>query len=130
MRTTGERAAALRTAERAVALRDAERARSRAFGQILVAQLLVEHDDPEGACDVGRAVIGNAIAPGSARVIAVLDELRVALVPYLSTRVVSEFLTLLSQEQQSRRWLMAGLAVPDDEGRTRNDADPRGHDTG
>jgi len=130
MRATGQRTAALRTAERAVALRDAERARSRAFGQILVAQLLVEQGDVEGACDVGRAVIGNTIAPGSARVIALLDELRVALVPHEASRVVCDFLALLSQEQQSRRWLMAGLEVPDDEGRARNHADPSGHDAG
>jgi transcriptional regulator with XRE-family HTH domain len=130
MRATGERPAALRTAERAVALRDAERARSRAFGQILIAQLLAEQGELEGACDVGRAVIGNTIAPGSARVIALLDELRVALVPHESSRVVSDFLALLSQEQQSRRWLMAGLEVPDDEGRARNHADPSGHDAG
>lgn len=130
MRATGQRRAALQTAERAIALRDAERARSRAFGQILAAQLLVENGDLDGACDVGRAVIGNTVAPGSARVITLLDELRAALVPYESTRVVSEFLTLLSREQQSRRWLMAGLAVPDDEGRLPNHADPRGHDAG
>ncbi|MBS2553418.1 helix-turn-helix transcriptional regulator [Catenulispora sp. NL8] len=130
MRKIGQRAAALRTAERAVALRDAERARSRAFGLILTAQLLVENRDPEGACAVGRAVIGNTVAPGSARVITLLDDLRTALVPYQSSRVVSDFLTLLSREQQSRRWLMAGLAVPDDEGRMPNHADPRGHDAG
>lgn len=130
MRATGQRAAALRTAERAVALRDAERARSRAFGQILTAQLLVENGDLDGACDVGRTVIRGTAAPGSARVIVLLDELRAALVPYSATRVVSEFLTLLSREQQSRRWLMAGLAVPDDEGRAPNHADPAGHDAG
>ena len=130
MRATGQSSAALRTAEHAVALRDAERARSRAFGQILVAQLLVEQGDVDGACDVGRAVISNTIAPGSARVIALLEELHLALVPYQSSRVVFEFLTLLSQEQQSRRWLMSGLDVPDDEGRARNHADPSGHDAG
>jgi len=99
-------------------------------GQILVAQLLVERRDVDGACDVGRAVISSTSAPGSARVIALLDELRLALVPYKSSRVVFEFLTLLSQEQQSRRWLMSGLDVPDDEERARNHADPSGHDAG
>lgn len=130
MRATGQRAAALRAAERAVALRDVERARSRAFGQILTAQLLVENGDPDGACDVGRTIVRSTAAPGSARVIALLDELHAALVPYSSARVVSEFLTLLSREQQSRRWLMAGLAVPDDEGRAPNHADPGRYDAG
>ncbi len=105
LRQLGDLDAARRHAERVVALRSGGRARSRAFGQLILAGVLVEQHELDGACAVGCEIVGGTQALGSVLVVQQLDGLRGLLEPYRSVRVVAEFLDYLRGALRERAWL-------------------------
>jgi hypothetical protein len=105
--------AAFREAEQALALRDASRARSRAFGQIALTQILVAQGQVDAACTVGHDLLGSCQLLGSLRISHQLAELRVQFAPYSSTRAVRDLLDRMAVVAQHRRLLLASLTVPE-----------------
>jgi len=105
LRQLGDLGAAQRQAERVVALRSRERARSRAFGQLMLANLLVAQGELDGACAKGYEIVGGTQALGSFLVVQQLEGLRGVLEPYRSVRVVGEFLADLREALAGRAWL-------------------------
>jgi hypothetical protein len=66
--------------------------RSRAFGQLMLAALLVMEERLDEACALGYEVLAGTQALGSFRVIQELQTLEQLLEPYRSVRVVADFL--------------------------------------
>lgn len=92
----GELAAAERAAERVIELRDGDRVRSRAFGQLTLARVLVHAGRPDEAAVHGRAVCAVAPSLTSARVHRQLTGLGAALHPYRDATEVAGFLGQLA----------------------------------
>jgi 8-oxo-dGTP pyrophosphatase MutT (NUDIX family)/transcriptional regulator with XRE-family HTH domain len=111
LRQLGDLEAALRQAERVVALRSAERARSRAFGQLTLAIILVGQGEFDTACAVGLQAVDGTRAVGSYLVVQQLRDLGRLLEPHRSIRVVAEFLEYLRQGIQGRAWLSEWLSA-------------------
>jgi 8-oxo-dGTP pyrophosphatase MutT (NUDIX family)/transcriptional regulator with XRE-family HTH domain len=111
LRRLGDLEAARRHAERVIALRSGQRARSRAFGQLMLASVLAARGELDGACTVGYEVVGATHALGSVVVVRQLDGLRGLLEPYRSARVVAEFLGYLGEALRERAWLSPWLSV-------------------
>ncbi|NKQ51973.1 helix-turn-helix transcriptional regulator [Amycolatopsis sp. K13G38] len=88
----GDLRAAEAQARRVLELRVDDRVRSRAFGQLTLAQILVQADEVEEAAALGGQVTALATSLASARVLARLDDLAEALQPYASLAGVAEFL--------------------------------------
>jgi hypothetical protein len=111
LRDVGRLGEALTAAERAVALRDTNRARSLAFSQIVLAGVLVELDDLDRAVAIGRDLLVGVQAPGSARIVRQLGQLRAVMEPHRAAGVVCEFLDELTETQRRRGHLLAGFGV-------------------
>ncbi len=92
----GDLAAAERAAERVIELRDGDRVRSRAFGQLTLARVLVHAGRPDEAAVHGRAVCAVAPSLSSARVHRQLTGLGAALHPYRDATEVAGFLGQLA----------------------------------
>src|SRR6266511_641762 len=105
LRQLGDLEAARRQAERVVALRSAERARSRAFGQLTLATILVGQGELDTACAVGYQAVDGTRAVGSYLVVQQLHDLGRLLEPHRSIRVVAEFLEYLREGIRGRAWL-------------------------
>jgi len=105
LRQLGDLDAARRQAERVVTLRSGERARSRAFGQLMLASLLVEQGELDRATMIGYDIVNGTQALGSFLVVQQLDGLRGVLEPYRSVRVVAEFTDYLREALTGRAWL-------------------------
>jgi ADP-ribose pyrophosphatase YjhB (NUDIX family)/transcriptional regulator with XRE-family HTH domain len=105
LRQLGDLQAARRQAERVVALRSEERARSRAFGQLTLATILVEQGELDTACAVGYQAVDGTRAVGSFLVIQQLYDVRRLLEPHRSVRAVAEFLAYLREGIRGRAWL-------------------------
>ncbi len=105
LRKVGRLTEARRQAERVVVLRTLERARSRAFGQLVLAEVLTEQGDIDEACAVGREVVGATRALGSFRVVQQLEDLRKLLNRHRRDRVVGDFISLVHEASQERAWL-------------------------
>ncbi len=105
LRRLGQIARARGEAERVVALRPGDRARSRAFGQLTLAAILIEQGNPEEACAVGYEVLNGTRALSSFLVVQQLRGLGQLLEPYRSIKAVSDFLACLVEELRRRMWL-------------------------
>jgi hypothetical protein len=105
MRQLGDLGEARRLAQRIVVLRPGDRARSRAFGQLLLASVLISQGEPEQACALGRAVIEATATLGSVLVIRQLVDLKPQLAPYRTTAAVAEFGDCLNEALLERQWL-------------------------
>jgi tetratricopeptide (TPR) repeat protein len=92
----GDLAAAARAAERVIELRDGDRVRSRAFGELTLARVLVHAGRPDEAAAHGRAVCAVAPSLTSARVHRQLTGLGAALHPYRDAAEVAGFLGQLA----------------------------------
>jgi hypothetical protein len=92
LRQLGELDAAERQARRVVELRVGDRVRSRAFGQITLARVLLDTRQIEAAATLGREVCVAAQSLASARVVARLTLLADALRPHTALPAVSAFL--------------------------------------
>jgi hypothetical protein len=111
MRQLGQLVPARREAERVVALRSGDRTRSRAFGQLILAQVLIEERDLDEASAVGRDVLDGTQALGSFLVVRQLQRLRDLLAPDRSAPAVAEFLGYLDEELRRRMVLYRSFSA-------------------
>lgn len=91
-----------RQAERIISLRPSHRARSRAFGQLALASVLIAQDEPDEACAIALQVLHATQSLGSYLVISQLLQLRQQLRPYSGDTPVAEFLDSLQGEVRDR----------------------------
>jgi len=110
-RQLGDLTQARRQAELVIASRPAHRARSRAFGQLTLAAVLVLQHEPDQACAIAADVLTATRSLSSYLVTAQLVKLRAMLLPYRGSPAVSGFLAGLDEklDQRVRRcnWLTA-----------------------
>jgi hypothetical protein len=115
MRQLGQLGEARSEAERVVTLRGGDRTRSRAFGQLMLAALLVMEKRLDEACALGYEVLAGTQALGSFRVIQELRMLEQLLEPYRCVSVVADFLAYSTQTLQERmclyHWLGPAVAT-------------------
>jgi tetratricopeptide (TPR) repeat protein len=114
MQLLGDLAEARRQAERIVQLRPASRARSRAFGNLMLAGTLAAQGEHETACAVAAEVVDATQALSSHVVVQQLRDLAQVLAPHGSSSVIGDFLARLEADLQHRTWLFERLAVDDD----------------
>ncbi|WP_410647017.1 hypothetical protein [Amycolatopsis sp. cmx-4-54] len=95
LRRLGDLAGAERHALRVIALRDGDRVRSRAFGQLTLATVLVQTGRLDEAVHLGYSVAKVAPSLASTRVRTRLNSLGAVLRPHAATPDVKEFLDLL-----------------------------------
>ncbi|WP_410659637.1 hypothetical protein [Amycolatopsis sp. lyj-112] len=95
LRRLGDLAGAERQALRVIALRDGDRVRSRAFGQLTLATVLVQTGRLDEAVHLGHSVAKVAPSLASTRVRTRLNSLGAALRPHAATPDVKDFLDRL-----------------------------------
>jgi tetratricopeptide (TPR) repeat protein len=109
MRRLGDLDEARRQAERIVALRPSHRTRSRAFGQLALAAILIAQGKPDEACGIARDVPEATQSLGSFLVIGQLLRVQRLLQPHHHNTVVADFLGCLEETVTERlclyRWL-------------------------
>lgn len=93
LRRLGKLSDAERHARRVLTVRVGDRVRSRAFGQITLARILLDAGQVDEAGALGMKACTVAMSLTSARVLARLRELNEALQPYASVPEVRDFLT-------------------------------------
>lgn len=111
LRQLGQFGAAARQAERIVELRPGTRARSRAFGQLLLASVLISQGEPEQACALALEVLDTTHSLSSYLVIQQLRDLGRLLEPYQANHTVAGFLTLLRGALRQRSWFYSWLST-------------------
>ncbi|MGW7517826.1 hypothetical protein ACWGJ2_19785 [Streptomyces sp. NPDC054796] len=99
-------------AERALSLRDATRARSRAFGQMTLAQVLIARGQVDAACTVGHEVLGACQSLGSHRISRRMTELGASLAPFGDSRSVRALVDRMAEVEGHRTLLLASLTLP------------------
>ncbi|MFV2019657.1 DNA-binding protein [Micromonospora sp. LOL_023] len=110
LRQLGDLGQAERQAERVIELRPGDRTRSRAFGQLILATVLIAQGRPDEACAVAQEVLDATQQLGSYLVVQQLLDLKRSLEPHRGTRVVAEFLSCLDEALRHRVWLYQWLA--------------------
>ncbi|MGY3677381.1 hypothetical protein [Streptomyces sp. TE33382] len=105
--------AAAKEAERALALRDASRVRSRAFGQITLARILLAQGQLDAACSVGMELLNACQSVMSLRLSSQLDSLQSDFGQHRQVSDVRELLALMTATAQHRRLLLGSLALPE-----------------
>jgi len=105
LRQLGDLSGARRQAERVIELRPGDRTRSRAFGQLLLATVLIPQGRLDEACALAQEVLSATQQLGSGLVHEQLLDLRLRLEPYRDTAVVADFLEQLDEALQQRTWL-------------------------
>jgi transcriptional regulator with XRE-family HTH domain len=111
LRRLGQLGDARRQAERVIALRPSDRARSRAFGQLILAQVLIQERKLDEACTVGRQILDGTTALSSFLVVRQLQRLRDLLAADHSAPAVAEFLEYLDGEVGRRVNLYRALSA-------------------
>ena len=111
LRQLGQLARARQQAERVLTLRPVDRARSRAFGQLVLARVLIEERDLDGASEVGRDVLDSTQALGSLLVVRQLQRLRDLLAVNRSAPPVAQFLEYLDEELRQRMVLYRSFSA-------------------
>jgi transcriptional regulator with XRE-family HTH domain len=111
MRQLGQLARARQQAERVLTLRPVDRARSRAFGQLVLARVLIEERALEEASEVGRDVLDSTQALGSLLVVRQLQRLRDLLAANRSAPPVAQFLEYLDEELRRRMVLYRSFSA-------------------
>ncbi|HUR02169.1 MAG TPA: hypothetical protein VM347_06505 [Nonomuraea sp.] len=112
MRQLGDLPAAQRHAQRILQLRPAAgHTRSRAFGHLILATVLIDRGELEQACSVAADVINATQSLGSHLVIQQLRDLRALLIPHAATPAVREFLDCLAEALRQRMWLYQWLTT-------------------
>lgn len=105
LRQLGDLSGARRQAERVIELRPGDRTRSRAFGQLLLASVLIPQGRLDEACALAQEVLGATQQLGSGLVHEQLLDLRLRLEPHRDTAVVADFLEQLDEALEQRTWL-------------------------
>jgi transcriptional regulator with XRE-family HTH domain len=111
LRQLGQLARARQQAERVLTLRPVDRARSRAFGQLVLARVLIEERALDEASEVGRDVLDSTQALGSLLVLRQLQRLRDLLAANRSAPPVAEFLEYLDEELRRRMVLYRSFSA-------------------
>jgi len=111
LRQLGQMAAAARQAQRIIELRPSSRTRSRAFGQLLLANVLIVQSEPEQACALIQDVLDATQSLSSYLVIQQLSGLARLLGPYQANQAVSVLRTSLHAALHQRLWLYPWLAL-------------------
>ncbi|MFI9559101.1 hypothetical protein [Nonomuraea endophytica] len=96
---------ARRHAAQAVALRPPERTRSRAFGQLVLANVLLEMGEVGEACGILTQVIEDTRSLSSLVVTRQLADLREQLKAYRGDEIAADILAALEEALRDRRWL-------------------------
>jgi tetratricopeptide (TPR) repeat protein len=109
LRQLGDLNQAQGQAERIIELRPADRTRSRAFGQLILAAVLIAQGNPDQACAVAQEVLDATQQLGSYLVILHLLDLKQLLEPYRANAVVAGFLVCLDEALRERAWLSRWL---------------------
>ena len=102
LRQLGDLEQARQQAERIISLRPSHRTRSRAFGQLALAGVLIAQHEPDQACDIASDVVNTTQSLGSYLVISQLIQLQRQLEPYSGNAVVAEFLDCLHDAVRDR----------------------------
>ena len=102
LRQLGDLEQARRQAERIISLRPSYRTRSRAFGQLALASVLIAQDEPDQACGIASDVLSATHSLGSYLVISQLLQLRRQLEPHAGSATVTEFLNCLQDTVRDR----------------------------
>jgi hypothetical protein len=84
-------------ARRIIALRADSHTRSRAFGQLMLTNVLIAQGEPEEACAIAQEVLEATHSLGSYLVLQELHDLRVRLAPFGKNRTASELLAQLNE---------------------------------
>jgi tetratricopeptide (TPR) repeat protein len=111
MRQLGDLAEARRQAERVVRLRPSNRARSRAFGQLILASVLIDLDRIDEACVVTQEVLDSTQSLGSFLIIKQLNDLNKSLTlkNTKDNHAVGEFIAYLQEVLEERSLLFHWL---------------------
>lgn len=102
LRQLGDLEQARQQAERIISLRPSHRTRSRAFGQLALASVLIAKHEPDQACDIAADVLNGTQSLGSYLVLSQLINLRRQLEPYSGSMVVAGFLNCLQDAVRDR----------------------------
>ncbi|MEU3296719.1 hypothetical protein ABZ722_30800 [Streptomyces longwoodensis] len=105
--------AAAKEAEHALALRDASRVRSRAFGQVTLARVLLAQGRPDAACSVGTELLNASQSVTSLRLSQQLNSLQADFDPYRQVPEVRELLSRMTAMAEHRKLLLGSLALPE-----------------
>jgi tetratricopeptide (TPR) repeat protein len=104
---------AAQEAERALALRDASRVRSRAFGQVTLARVLLAQAQPDAACSVAMELLNACQSVTSLRLSSQLEALQDDFTRFSQVAEVGELLSHMTATAQHRRLLLGSLALPE-----------------
>ncbi|MCA1606963.1 MAG: hypothetical protein LC775_16175, partial [Acidobacteria bacterium] len=117
MRELGHFSEAQRQAQRVLELRPRDRTRSRAFGQLILASVLIAQDRADQACALAQDVLDFTQALGSYVVVQQLLDLKEILRSHQKSKVVADFLACLEETLRKRLCLYQWLSK---DGRGRN----------
>jgi len=95
-------AAARQHSEQVLTLRQASHARSRAFGQLRLAGILIRQGEIEHACSMAQAALASSDRLSSSRVAALLESLCAQLTPHSTTPGVDDVVHVLSTALTAR----------------------------
>lgn len=107
----GQFRAAARHAQRIIEIRPDSHARSRALGQLLLANVLIAQGHADEACAAGYKALTAMESVSSYLVVQQLRQLAERLEPYRSSRVVADYLTAVEDVLRDRLWGYSWLAV-------------------
>ena len=107
----GRLEAAAVQAQRVVETRPESRLRSRAFGQLLLASVLVAQDEPERACVLAQQVLDATQSLSSFPILRQLHALARKLQPFQLDPAAAAFLASLRDEIRQRMWLYPWVAT-------------------
>jgi hypothetical protein len=102
MRQLGDLSQARHHAEQIIVLRPGHRTRSRAFGQLALASILIAQGEVDHACRIAADALSATHSLGSYLVITQLMQLQRQLQPYRASPAVAEFLNCLQDTVRDR----------------------------
>jgi hypothetical protein len=105
--------AAAEEAARALALRDASRVRSRAFGQVTLARVLLAQEHVDAACQVGVELLTAGQSVTSLRLSNQLALLQSDFDHHRQVPEVRDLLSRMAEAARHRRLLLGSLALPE-----------------
>jgi hypothetical protein len=102
MRQLGDLGQARHQAEQIIVLRPGHRTRSRAFGQLALAGILIAQGEVDHACAIAADALSATHSLGSYLVITQLMQLQQQLQPYRASPAVAQFLDCLQDTVRDR----------------------------
>lgn len=111
LRQLGQLEAAARYARRIIEVRPGTHARSRAFGQLLLASILVTQGEPEAACAAAQQALDATHTLSSCVLVQHFRDLAKLLEPYEASSAVAAFLAAVRVAVRERSWLYTLLGT-------------------